>query len=234
MDIGHTYIDSFPPPYAAGYLNNAWVQSALGAKVNFSEISPVPNSVFFLTADTTRSHLKDIGALLDSGVKVALMHGDRDFRANWFGGEDVSLAIPWRKNTTFTNAGYADIKIPFSPNGGLVRQVGQFSFSRVFQSGHEMPYYQPAVALALFSRTIFGLDAATGLRPATAGYSTTGPKNVRNVGAGPVPAQGPIECYVDYAPLAHTPQRCTDAQLVALRDGTAVVNSNRIVVSPAD
>ncbi|KAB5575722.1 carboxypeptidase S1 [Coniochaeta sp. 2T2.1] len=233
FDIGHTYIDNFPPPYAAGYLNNAWVQSALGAKVNFSEISPVPNGAFAFTADAARSYLKDIGALLDVGVKVALMHGDRDFRANWFGGEDVSLAIPWSKNSMFANAGYADIKIPFSPDGGLVRQVGSFSFSRVFQSGHEMPYYQPAVALALFSRTIFGLDAAKGLTPVTAGYSTTGPQNVRNVSAGPVPPQGPVECYLDYAPLIHTPQRCTDAQLAALKAGTAVINSNRVIVSPA-
>lgn len=107
-----------------------------------------------------------------------MIHGDRDYRANWFGGEYVSLAIPWSKNATFADAGYADIKIPLSPNGGLVRQVGSFSFSRVFQAGHEVPYYQPAVALALFGRTVLGVDAATGLHFANGGYATTGPMGV--------------------------------------------------------
>lgn len=210
------------------------MQQALGARVNFSETSPIVNHAFFASADYARSYLKPIATLLDAGVKVALIHGDRDYRANWFGGEYVSLAIPWSKNATFSNAGYADIKIPFSPNGGLVRQVGSFSFSRVFQSGHEVPYYQPAVALALFARTIFGLDAATGLQIANGGYATTGPKNIRNVGTSAVvPSQGPAECYVDAAPLNNFPSRCTAAQLAALRAGTAVVNADRIVVSPA-
>lgn len=210
------------------------MQNALGARVNFSETSPLVNHAFLSTADYTRSYTKDIADLLAAGVKVALMHGDRDYRANWFGGEDVSLAIPWSKNATFANAGYADIKIPLSPNGGLVRQVGSFSFSRVFQAGHEMPYYQPAVALALFARTILGLDAATGTKFVTDGYATTGPKNVRSVTVGPpAPPQGPPECYVDAAPLANSPSRCTNAQLAALQAGTAVVNADRVVVAPA-
>ncbi|OIW29530.1 alpha/beta-hydrolase [Coniochaeta ligniaria NRRL 30616] len=233
-DIGHVIPDSFPPPYAIGYLNNAWVQNALGVKVNFSETSPTVNHAFFSTGDYARGYTKNIADLLAAGVKVALMHGDRDYVANWFGGEDVSLAIPWSKNATFANAGYADIKIPLSPNGGLVRQVGSLSFSRVFQAGHEMPYYQPAVALALFARTILGLDAATGTKFVTGGYATTGPKNIRGVPApGAIPPQAPPECYVDAAPLANSPSRCTSAQLAALQAGTAVVNSDRVVVVPA-
>jgi hypothetical protein len=212
------------------------VQQALGAAVNFSETSPVVNRAFFSTADYARSYTGDLAALLDAGVKVALIHGDRDYRANWFGGEYVSLAVPWSRKAAFAGAGYADLKVPLYPakGAGLVRQVGSLSFTRVFQAGHEVPYYQPAVALALFTRTIYGLDAATGLQVVGGGYATTGPKSVRDVGTtAVVPPQGPAECYVDAAPLANFPSRCTDAQLAALQAGTAVVNADRIVVSPA-
>lgn len=210
------------------------MQQALGVRVNFTETSPIVNQAFFSTADYARSYTADIASLLDAGVRVAMIHGDRDYRANWFGGEDVSLAIPWAQNATFATAGYAPIKIPLSPDGGLVRQAASFSFSRVFQAGHEVPYYQPAVALALFGRTIFGLDAATGLQVVGSGYATKGPSNIRNVTeSAVVPPQGPPECYVDAAPLSNQPSRCTDAQLAALQAGTAVVNADRVVVSPA-
>ena len=29
--------DSFPPPYAHGYLQNEWVQKELGVKVNYTD-----------------------------------------------------------------------------------------------------------------------------------------------------------------------------------------------------
>jgi carboxypeptidase D len=42
-DIADLLPITFPPPYATGYLNNDWVQTALGAKVNFTESSTVVN-----------------------------------------------------------------------------------------------------------------------------------------------------------------------------------------------
>lgn len=85
----------------------------------------------------------------------------------------------------------------------------------------------------MFARTLKGKDVATGLVAAGGGYSTTGPASVRGVGAGPVsPAQGPGECYVEWAPLG---ERCSAGQLGALVGGAAVVAGagGRVVVSPA-
>lgn len=36
FDIAHTLPDSFPPKFAAGYLNQANVQQALGVPLNFT------------------------------------------------------------------------------------------------------------------------------------------------------------------------------------------------------
>lgn len=41
FDIGHTTPDPFPPPYALGYLNNAWVRQALNVPVNFTDKTSV-------------------------------------------------------------------------------------------------------------------------------------------------------------------------------------------------
>lgn len=40
---------------------------------------------------------------------------------------------------------------------GEVRQYGNFSFLRVYESGHEVPYYQPVAALEMFRRVLNGL-----------------------------------------------------------------------------
>ena len=39
-------------------------------------------AAFVVTGDYVRAYKADLGKLLDAGVKVALIHGDRDFRCN--------------------------------------------------------------------------------------------------------------------------------------------------------
>lgn len=55
-----------------------------------------------------------------------------------------------------------------------MKQAGKFSFLRIYESGHEVPYYQPVVALEMFERAICGKDIATGLQMVGAGYETEG------------------------------------------------------------
>ena len=38
--------------------------------------------------------------------------------------------------------------------GGTFKNVGNLSWLRVFGAGHEVPYYQPAVALQVFTQTM--------------------------------------------------------------------------------
>lgn len=45
---------------------------------------------------------------------------------------------------------------------GQVKQAANFAFARVYYSGHEVPFYQPLLALELFNRSISGVDIATG------------------------------------------------------------------------
>lgn len=113
------------------------MQGALGVPVNHSAINIAVSELFAGTGDFLRpGSLDAISYLLDSGVKVALVYGDRDFACNWIGGEEVSLAVNYSMAENFRKAGYTPI-ISSVGVGGQVRQYGNFSFSRVYQAGHE-------------------------------------------------------------------------------------------------
>ncbi|KAK8102784.1 hypothetical protein PG984_015930 [Apiospora sp. TS-2023a] len=231
FDIGHFIPTSIPPPYVYGFLSQEWVLKALGAEVNYTLNSNPTANGFLLSGDFAFGGFKeDLGSLLDDGVKVALIHGDRDFRCNWIGGEAVSLAIDYDDKGDFAAAGYAPIHTNESYVGGFVRQYGGFSFSRVFQASHGIAYNQPETAYQIFMRTILGKDVSEGRVPINESfdYATEGPASVFDVKNEP-PAQSASECYALSNPLRLT---CTDEQIAALLNGTAVVE-NHIVVSPA-
>ena len=223
FDITHPAEDPFPPPYSSGFLNKHWVQRALGVPSNHSFVSPAVSQGFEDTGDFARAGLvEDIAYILDHGVKVAMMYGDRDFACNWVGGEKTSLKVPWYYQDQFRDAGYTPLALSSLRSGGLTRQYGNLSFTRVYQAGHMVPSYQPEAAYRIFMRAITGRDIATGsidLRDfANSGeqYSTHGPDDTWWMKSDILPSP-PRECYVLDI------QRCNDEEKEAIRDGTAIV-----------
>ncbi|KAF2143268.1 uncharacterized protein K452DRAFT_247675 [Aplosporella prunicola CBS 121167] len=161
-DIRHPRVDPTPPDYMTQYLNTGSVQDALGVSLNYTQSNGDVYYAFQITGDFVYPNFaEDIQMLLDAGVRVALYYGDADYICNWFGGEAVSLAINHTDSDRFAAAGYT----PFTVDGteyGVVRQAGNFSFLRVYEAGHLVPYYQPVAALAMFNRTINGEAIADG------------------------------------------------------------------------
>ena len=91
--------------------------------------------------------LETLGSLLDNGVQVALVYGDRDYSCNWLSGEQTSLAIKSTIHKDFPEAGYAHIVTDSIYVGGVVRQHGNLSFSRVFDAAHGGSLPFPALFL---------------------------------------------------------------------------------------
>lgn len=60
------------------------------------------------------------------------------------GGEAVSLAINSSFKPGFHAAGYANLETNDTYVGGVVRQYGNLSFTRVFEAGHEGKYGSPS------------------------------------------------------------------------------------------
>jgi hypothetical protein len=93
-----------------GYLNLAWVLEALGVPVNYTAASYAVGKAFDDTRDFDRAGASEaVSYLLDSGVKVHMVYGDRDFACGWIGGEAASLAIEYSGSKHFKHAGYAPI-----------------------------------------------------------------------------------------------------------------------------
>jgi hypothetical protein len=231
-DIAAINPSPFPPNYYQGYLNSAWVQAALGVPVNYTQSSNGVYEAFGFTGDWPRAgirggYLDDLAYILDNGIKVALIYGDRDWICNWVGGENVSLNVPYSQAKEFAAAGYTNISVNSSYVGGQVRQHGNFSFSRVFQAGHEVPAYQPETAYQIFHRAIFGMDIATGSVATSnnSNYSTTGSSTtfeVKNQDLG-----SPIsQCYI----LA-LDTTCTDDQYYSVINGTALIHDYIVIDS---
>lgn len=166
--------DPFPYEFYVDYLNTASVQAAIGAYINYTESSTAVDDAFESTGDDGRTEntVEDLGKLLAQGITVVMYTGDADYNCNWLGGQAVSLLVD---SPGFSSSGYVNISTDDGVVHGQVRQSGQFAFVRVYQSGHEVPFYQPLLALTMFERVINGLDVATGKVTASSGYKTVGP-----------------------------------------------------------
>ncbi len=175
--IRHPYEDPTPPTYFADYLNLASTQDALGVNLNYTESNNDVYYAFQKTGDFVYPNwLSDLEMILNNSVRVALYHGDADYICNWFGGQAVSLQVDYVHSAEFRAAGY----VPFVVDGteyGEVRQYGNFSFMRIYEAGHEVPFYQPLASLAMFARVLGNVDIATGEEVVTGSYVTNGTAN---------------------------------------------------------
>ncbi|KAI0427954.1 carboxypeptidase S1 [Xylaria sp. FL1042] len=214
--------DPFPAEFHYLYLNQPHVQAALGVPLNYTGSSNAVSDAFRGIGDYPRpGWVGDLAYLLENGIKVHMMYGDRDYACHWIGGEAVSLAINYTHTEQFHAAGYTDIVVNDTYIGGQVRQYGNLSFSRVYEAGHEIPAYQPETAFKMFQRALFNKDIATGTidTAANPGYATNGTADtwaIKNEDP-----EDPVHfCY-----LWDVESTCTDEQIESIRDGSAVIVS---------
>ncbi|KAJ5753870.1 uncharacterized protein N7511_008023 [Penicillium nucicola] len=173
-DIRHPYDDPTPESYYSSYLAKDTVLNAIGVDINYTQSNNEIYYAFQQTGDFVwPNFLEDLEDILSKPVRVALIYGDADYICNWFGGQAISLAAKYKHSKQFKKAGYA----PFTVDGveyGETREFGNFSFTRVYEAGHEVPYYQPVAALQLFNRTLFGWELPDGVRKLKDGFGTEG------------------------------------------------------------
>ena len=172
-DMRYLTPDPFPYDYFVEYLNTPDVQKAIGAYQNFSTSSSTVSSAFGNTGDDDRESgtIEACRKLLDAGVQVMLYYGDADYNCNWLGGQAVAELI---NATGFDTAGFTNMTTSDNIVHGQVKQAGLFSFLRIYESGHEVPFYQPLASLEMFERALKQVDIATGKEELTDDYKTEG------------------------------------------------------------
>ncbi|MCJ1418966.1 hypothetical protein MMC32_005317 [Xylographa parallela] len=218
-DISQMTPDPFPPSTYLEYLNSADVQSSIGAVINYTETSVPVATAFLSTGDYDRGdQISDMAYLLSLGIRVALIYGDRDYICNWLGGEAVSFSIAAQSPATspFYSAGYAEIVVNSTYIGGVVRQYGNLSFSRIYDSGHLIPAYQPETAFTVFTRIIMGTDISTGEPVDLNTFATVGNANATYQNT--APAQFPPKCWI-----RNIAGSCTQDDVTMIKDDDGVV-----------
>lgn len=191
-DISQNALDAFPDSYYLEYLNTLDVQEAIGVPVNFTQSSLAVWHAFNETGDwARRSGIDDLVGLLNTGVRVALIYGDRDYVCNWIGGEAISFAVAGAAGQAYLPwyaAGYTPIVANISYIGGVVREFGNLSFSRIYDAGHLVPAYQPETMFTVFTRIISGTDISLGTVTDLSTYLSSGDANSTHSNSAPASA----------------------------------------------
>ncbi|ORZ23501.1 Alpha/Beta hydrolase protein [Absidia repens] len=140
---------SSPPPTYRDYLNRNTTKGLIGAVGTYHECSDEVFDRFFLTGDGIRNTDTQVAGLLDNGIKVLIYAGDADYICSWYGN------YAWLEELAFN--GREDYQSqsmqPWMVDGieaGQIQSGGNLTFIRVYEAGHEVPYYQPKAAQSMF------------------------------------------------------------------------------------
>ena len=145
--------DPNPPETYVTYLQSTAVQNAIGAKQKYQECPDAPYEKFANTGDDSRSFLATLGQVVQSGIQVVIWAGDADWICNYEGGFNVVNAISWSQQATFAKTALKSYTVNGAA-GGLFKTLGNLSWLQVYAAGHEVPFYQPKVALQVFEQTM--------------------------------------------------------------------------------
>ncbi|KAI2465142.1 putative carboxypeptidase S1 [Annulohypoxylon bovei var. microspora] len=149
------YLGDIRVPYSrpssthVAYLQRPDIQKALGARVNYTD--QAGEIGFFYSGDDARSFLGQLSDVVQSGVKVLSWTGDADYVSNWYGTLDVAHAVEWSGKEMFASKTLE----PYTLNGvekGTFKAVDNFIFMRVYEAGHNVPFYQPELSLQVFKQ----------------------------------------------------------------------------------
>lgn len=231
-DLASPYLDPTPPVTFLDYLNRGEVMQAIGSPINYTMTSQTVFTQFGKTGDIARGRtISRLADLLNRGIRVGLMYGDRDYICNWMGGEAVSLQVAdqagGQYGQKFRNAGYTPIAVNSSYMGGEVRQYGNLSFSRIYQAGHSVAWYQPETAFQVFSRIMMGKSVATGQDIDAKTFGTTGTANSTTTEK--LPPSPNTTCWI-----RAFQETCDNAAVMAIRSGKGVVINGVLYASESD
>jgi carboxypeptidase C (cathepsin A) len=152
--------DCYDSTYMTEYLNSDAVRKYLNVT------TPKPwlkcggaGYEFVMSGDTHANYDGYVADLLNDGsVRVLLYVGDADTACNWYGNKAWATALEWTHKAEFNAAeDHAFVTGNGSVQAGVAKAYSnQFTFLRLFNSGHMVPRDQPAVALEMIEKFFLG------------------------------------------------------------------------------
>ncbi|KAF8965392.1 alpha/beta-hydrolase [Flammula alnicola] len=143
----------FPPEFYLDFLRLASIKTQIGAESTYRECANAPFNLFTKTGDDARTLLPQLAALANSGLKMLIWAGDADINCNWLGGHASVLAMDWFGKERLAKTPFTNMTID-GEAVAAIQNVDNFSFARVYQSGHEVPAFQPQAAFEIFKQIV--------------------------------------------------------------------------------
>ncbi|GME89802.1 hypothetical protein B5S32_g1122 [[Candida] boidinii] len=142
--------------YITKYLNQDVVKEKLGAEVdNYESCNFDINRNFLFAGDWMKPYHKSVIDILEKDIPVLIYAGDKDFICNWLGNQAWTNELPWSGSEGFKDAKIKDFTVD-GEKAGEIKGYKHFTFLRVFDGGHMVPYDQPVSSLSMFNKWISG------------------------------------------------------------------------------
>lgn len=138
------------------YLNLDYVKEAIGAEVETHAFcnSDITTS-FAFHGDWMKPYHTRVAQLLELGIPALIYAGDKDFICNWLGTEAWTRNLLWHGQDKFATQPLDVWTVDGTP-AGEYRNFEHFTFLRVYEAGHMVPYDQPKNSLDMINRWISG------------------------------------------------------------------------------
>lgn len=142
--------------YIDDYLNKPEVMKALGAEVEkYDSCNFDINRNFMFAGDWMKPYYKQVTELLSKDLPVLIYAGDKDFICNWLGNEAWANELEWEGGAKFAKSPVQKWNVG-KTHAGDVKNYENFTFLRIFDGGHMVPYDQPENSLDMVNRWIGG------------------------------------------------------------------------------
>lgn len=153
-DGGLCYVEQ---DYIDEYLNLEFVKDAVGAETeSFTGCDETVFRNFILSGDGMKPFQQYVAELLEKDIPVLLYEGDKDVICNWLGNHAWSDALEYSKHDLFEVQPLRPWRTRDGVLAGEVKNYDKFTFVRVYDAGHMVPYDQPENSLDLVNRWILG------------------------------------------------------------------------------
>ncbi|KAI7895973.1 prepro-carboxypeptidase Z [Mucor mucedo] len=144
-----------PPEDYVRILNNPEFQQAIGVEsLKFEQCAERPYDAMSRSGEGARDSSPALASLLNNGVRVLNYVGDADYLCNWYGNYETMEQLRFNGSSEYNKQSLK----PWIYRGrevGQMKGTNRLTFIRVYNAGHEVPYYQPQNALAMFYTWIF-------------------------------------------------------------------------------
>jgi len=141
--------------WISDYLNKPEVMKSLGAEVSSYESCNFDiNRNFLMNGDWMLPFQEFMPNLL-AQIPVLIYAGDADYICNWLGNQAWTEALEWDGKDEFNKVKLSGFEVA-GEEKGQIKSSGNFTFLRIYQAGHMVPYNQPEASLSMLNRWIGG------------------------------------------------------------------------------